>query len=322
MCNPVIYIRCEHADPYLEAIFPIAKEIIIEPWKAGGAMPPMNADISKVDIVLTRGLIDEMPWLNEASSLKWVHSLTVGVEKLPLAALTERGIAVTNVKGLNAVPISEYVIAGVLAYAKGYFDFWRQQQQRIWQAREVQEISGSTIAILGFGHIGRAIAVRAKAIGMTVKAMGRSGLDPVYCDFVHHYYGNEQFAEAVAEADYVVNCLPESHETLHFMNEYRFSLMKKGALFINVGRGSTVDEQALHDATKERLGGAILDVFQQEPLPPDHSFWNNPLVYITPHNAFASPKHWNRIFEQFLQNLKRFKQGLPLENTVDSKKGY
>ncbi|MFC6332624.1 D-2-hydroxyacid dehydrogenase [Paenibacillus septentrionalis] len=322
MSKPIVYIRCEQAEPYLDRIASLSKEVIVEPWVAGQAMPPMDVDLSEIDVVLTRGLIDNMSWLQEAKSLKWVHSLTVGVEKLPLPALAKRNIVVTNVKGINAIPISEYVLAGILTYAKGYFEFWSQQRQRIWQTREVKEISGSTIAILGFGHIGRAIAERAKALGMIVKAMGRSQHDSSYTSLVDAYFVNEQYSEVVADADYVVNCLPESQETFCYMNEYRFSLLKKGALFINVGRGSTVDEHALLLAAKEHLGGAILDVFQQEPLPEKHFFWNNPRIFVTPHNAFASPKHWSRVFEQFLQNLVRYQQGMSLENTVDPAKGY
>ncbi|WP_052702904.1 D-2-hydroxyacid dehydrogenase [Paenibacillus beijingensis] len=320
--KPNLLIRCDIDESALRRIRTLANEVHVEPWKAGGREPQMLVRPEGLDIVVTRGLIDPVAFRYRAHRLKWIHSVTVGVEKLDVLSLAQSGIIVTNVKGLNAVPIAEYVMGALLAWNRGLFTFAAQQRRKVWQTLDVKETSGSTMGILGYGSIGREVAVRAKAFGMNVLASSRRehGSKPHAVD---RFFLPDEVESLLAEADCVVNCLPLSPETANYMNRRRFECMKDDSLFINVGRGRTVDEDALLCALRNRsIGGAVLDVFGAEPLPPGHPLWDEDRVLISPHNAFASPKHWGRVFDHFIENLERFCKGDELLHAVDPVKGY
>lgn len=320
--KPNILIRCEIGEPMLRRIEERAGKVYVEPWQPDGPEPALRAPLEELDIVVTRGLADEIRFAAEAPRLRWIHSVTVGVEKTLTPWVKANPIAVTNVRGLNAVPIAEYVMGALLAWNRGLYEFARQQREKVWRTVDVREVSGSTIGIIGYGSIGREIALRARAFGMSVLACSRRGGD-ASAEPVDRFVAPGDVDDLLSASDCVVDCLPQSPETFRFMNADRFGAMKRSALFINVGRGATVDEEALLRCLRSgAIAGAVLDVFDTEPLPREHGFWEEERIFVTPHNAFASPKHWSRVFDHFIDNLDRFLRGGPLRNSVDKEKGY
>lgn len=263
-----------------------------------------------------------------AARLKWVHCSGHAVGHFPLADLAARGIVVTNSRGVQAIPIAEHVMACVLALARRLPDTMRDQQQAVWRPNELIGhaspwlLSGRTLAVIGVGTIGEAIAARAKAFGMRVIGMRRNpgrgcpaGFDAVT--------GPAQRDDLLAVADIVVVAAPLTAETNLLLDADAIARLKPGAIVINVARGQLVDETALADALASgRLGGAALDVFTTEPLPSNSRFWSLPNVIVTPHNSGFRVGHFDAVINLFSENLARFERGVGLMNVVDVKAGY
>lgn len=266
--------------------------------------------------------------LVEAKKLKWVHSTASGVAQLMYPELRDSGVLVTNTRGIFAVPMAEHTMGLLLALARNLPDSVRHQdrahwgQQEIWDKRQrLTELNGQTLLIVGFGSVGQELAQRAKAFGMKVWAVTRSG------------HGNPTLAEKVVaiaslnevlpQADYVVIAAPETAETRQLIGVAELSRMKVGARLINVSRGSLLDEVELVKALKEgRIGGAALDVTATEPLPPESPLWKAPNLFITPHTSAVSDRLWTRQTELLLQLLEKWFEGEELFNRVDLQKGY
>jgi phosphoglycerate dehydrogenase-like enzyme len=188
----------------------------------------------------------------------------------------------------------------------------------------VKDLENATVGIIGYGDIGYEIAKRCKALGMTVIGCRRnpSKRNTEYepADLI---MGMDQVDEVLSRSDFVVLALPFTKDTSYFFNKERLNKMKKGSYVINVGRGNTiVDEDLIHSLSNGHIAGAALDVFEVEPLPKDHPFWQLENVMISPHNAYNSSKHLDRVMELFLKNLKLYSDGKPLMNVVEKKLGY
>ncbi len=266
--------------------------------------------------------------LLEARKLKWIHSTASGVAQLMYPELGASGITVTNPRGIFAVPMAEHIMGMMLALARNFPDSVRHQdrahwgQQEIWdKAQRLTELSGQLLLIVGFGSIGEELAVRARAFGMKVWAVTRSGK------------GNGALAEKIApvsrllevlpQADYVVLGAPETGETKQMIGVNELARMKPGARLINVSRGSLLDEAALVRALEEgKLGGAALDVTSTEPLPADNPLWKAPNLFITPHTSAVSDRLWTRQNEILSRLLEKWFAGEELFNRVDIAKGY
>jgi len=256
------------------------------------------------------------------SSLRWVHNWGAGVDSLPLEAFRSRGILVTNSSGVHPYPISETIFALMLAFTRKIQVYVRNQAERKWHHANLgQELHGRTLGILGVGAIGRETARVAKAFGMKVLGLRRSGEPMPEVDRMYDYRG---LNEVLRESDYVVNILPLTPETRHWIGEEQFRAMKPSAFYVNVGRGQTTDTDALMRAlTEGRIAGAGLDVFEQEPLPPEHPLWGLDNVIITPHTAGSTIHYNDRVLDIFLPNLEAYLAGKPLvSNVVDLELGY
>jgi len=258
-----------------------------------------------------------------AHTLRWVQSGSAGVEKLLFPALAQSPVVLTNSRGLYAEPLAEFVLFCVLFFAKNFGFLERHRRARQWQRYHPAELHGATLGIVGFGGTGRATARLAKAFGMKVLALKRRPGAAAGQDLVDHLVPREARRELLAESDYVVNALPLTAETAGYFDETAFGSMKTAACFINVGRGGTVDEQALIRALREgRIAGAGLDVFQQEPLPAGSELYTLPNVIVSPHSADLTDRYPPRSARFFLENLKRYVSGQPLLNVVDKSLGY
>ncbi|MBE0341413.1 D-2-hydroxyacid dehydrogenase [Paenibacillus sp. 28ISP30-2] len=261
--------------------------------------------------------------LHPDSKLKWIQTWSAGIDKLPLAELEKRHILLTNTSGVHAVPITEQIFGMLLSHTRYLQQAVLLQRQKTWQPPkgDLTELRGKTLLITGVGEIGRETARIAEAFGMRVIGVRRSGKDAPH---VKHMYTNEQLHEALGEADIVVNILPFTKETRHFFDEKAFAAMRKGAFFINVGRGSTVHTDALVRSLEQKhIAFAGLDVFEEEPLPASHPLWSLENVLITPHIAGDTDRYAERAVDIFLTNLKAYAadQELPL-NLVNYKTQY
>lgn len=263
-----------------------------------------------------------------AKKLKWIHSPAAAVHQLMYPELINSNVILTNSTGVHGPVVAEHAIAVILALAKRLPQAMHYQVKRIW-AQELlwnehprpREVAGATVLVVGMGGIGREFAVRAKALGMKVMAIRESpSKGPGPADAV---YGLAQLDELLPKADFVLLCTPVTPATTGIINKERLNKMKFGAYLINVARGPLIDDAALVEALQQqRIAGAALDVFTEEPLPAQSPFWSLENVLITPHTAAVTEKLWERHYELIVENLNRFLAGKPLLNEVDKKRGY
>lgn len=240
--------------------------------------------------------------ISRFSRLQYLQLTSAGTDHLPMAEIEGRGIWLNNARGVYSVPMAEFALGGVLQLYKSFPLFGQQQQQRQWKRHTgLGEIAGKTVCIVGVGSIGREMAKRFAAFEARVIGVNPS---PVQCPWLKQLLPPERLAEALGQADIVVLCLPLRPDTRQLINGERFAQMKPGALLVNVARGAIVEQQALLEALQSgRLYGAVLDVFETEPLPGESPLWDMPNVLITPHNSFLSESNNARMFQMVLQNL-------------------
>lgn len=257
------------------------------------------------------------PLLAKLPQLQWLQSTFAGVDALQPEHLP-RHYQLTGVKDIFGPLISEYVMGHWLGLQRQFTLYQAQQAQRAWQAHPYQSLQGKTMVITGTGSIGRHLASTARGFG--VRPLGVNTQGRAMAEFAH-CYAIEQINAALAQADLVVNTLPATSQTLQLFNRDRFHQMPRHSIFINVGRGSAVDENDLYQALTEGLiQHAVCDVFNIEPLPSDSPLWTCPNLTITPHHAAVSFPA--QITEIFLQNLALFCSGAQLIHPIDFAKGY
>ena len=255
-----------------------------------------------------------LPQLFTLPNLRWFHTFSAGVDHPAFQTLLERGVILTNSSGTTSEPIAQYVIAMMLRVVKR-MDAWAEaQRERRWQPVETHEATGKTVGIVGVGRIGGEVARLAKAFRMRVIGCRRRQRRT---RFVDELVPPERLRELLARSDFVVLAVPLTAETEGLIGEPELRAMRPNAWLINVSRGRVVQEATLVRALKEGwIGGACLDVFEQEPLPEESELWSLPNVIVTPHNSGWSPLNLERGTEVFLDNLRRFVAGRPLRNRV------
>ena len=258
-----------------------------------------------------------------ASNLRWVHSLSAGVNSVLFPELVESDVPLTNSRGVFSRSLAEFAIGAALYFAKDFRRMVRQHQAGVYEEFDVEELHGKTMGIVGYGSIGRAVAERAHSFGMKVVALRRRpelAKDDPLLDSV---LPGSAMKELMAASDYVTNAMPLTPETRGLIGEAELRAMKATGVLINVGRGPTVVEGALVRALEEGwIRGAALDVFDKEPLPDGHPFFRLENVLLSPHCADHTPGWEEASMELFLDNFERFSRGEPLLNLVDKKMGY
>ena len=277
--------------------------------------------------------------LDLAPELRWLQLHSAGADHLRDHPIMGSDVAVTTTSGIHAVPIAEYVMASILAFRWRVPLWTRCQRDHNWPSGRWDlyarpELRGSTIGILGYGSIGREVARLAQAFGMRVLALSRSGkrADGGYLQegtgdpegaIPEQMYRTEQMADILPRCDYVVVALPLTPATAHAIGEAELRAMKPGAYLVNIARGAIVDEAALARALAEgRIGGAGLDVFEEEPLPAGSPLWDLDNALLSPHVAGFSPRYDERAVALFAENLARYLEGRPLVNALDKVQGY
>lgn len=285
--------------------------------------------LGETEVLLTNPTIPTETLLGRAPGLKWLQLTSAGVDRLAQTDLVRSGrITVTTASGIHAIPISEYVIGAMIAFAKGFPRAAKQQSRNQWQGYISPELAGATVGILGLGAIGRRVAQLAKALGMRVIAVRRSAEqrttgeeagDPCFDVMVPaselHY--------VLAESDYIVLSVPLTDDTQHMIGEAELRAMKPNAVIVNIARGAVIDQPALIAALKSgAIAGAALDVTDPEPLPVDHELWSLENVMITPHISGGTPRYMDRAVDLFCDNIRRYQDGETLINVVDVARGY
>jgi phosphoglycerate dehydrogenase-like enzyme len=240
-----------------------------------------------------------------------------------LSAAELARVTVTSAAGVHAGPLAEFCMLGLLAFTKDLPRLGADRRARRWDHWPMRELAGQTLLVVGLGHIGREVARQARALGMRVLGVKRDPAGPPGAHGVDHLRGPEALAELAAEADAVVITLPATGATRGLFDRALLARLRPGCVLVNVGRGAVVDEDALVDALRAgRLAGAALDVLASEPPPPASPLWELPNVLLSPHTAALSVAENRRIVELFGDNLRRFLDGAPLRNRVDTARFY
>ncbi len=287
----------------------------------------IGENLADAEIALTWLLKPEQ--FREAKKLRWIHSPAAGVHQLMFAELVNSDVILTNGREVHGTIVAEHVIALLFALAKGIHYAARFQAQHVWGQELLwkgtgrpREVAGTTLGLVGLGSIGRAVAKSAASLNMNVIAT-REHPEREKPQGVAKVFGTQQLSELLSESDYVVLAAPVTAETRGLINAGQLAKMKSTACLINVGRGSLIDESALVAALREKkIAAAALDVFQREPLPADSPLWDMENVLITPHTGGLAEKSWERQYELFSENLRRYLAGKPLLDTVDKRQGY
>ncbi|MEO7997837.1 MAG: D-2-hydroxyacid dehydrogenase, partial [Gemmatimonadaceae bacterium] len=263
-----------------------------------------------------------------APRLRWVHSPAAAVEGLlPLAALTEHNVLVTNSKGVQAVPIAEHVMGGILMLSRKFDRTLAAQRERKWIQNELAGdwpwmLSGQRMTIVGLGTIGVEIARRAHAFGIHITGIRRT-IDAPRPSFVNSVVGPDQLEAAITNCDLLVLSAPGVGTTHRMIGAPQLALLNRGAVLVNVARAGIVDNAAMRAALESgQLGGAVLDVFEREPLDASDDLWTMKNVIVTPHSAGFRLSHWDDVAALFADNLKRYQSGDVLRNEVDLALGY
>ncbi len=243
--------------------------------------------------------------IEEFTNLRFVQLTSAGFDRVPMEYAAAHGITVLNARGVYSVPMAEYAVLGVLALYKRIFLFHNSQKAHRWlKERDLPELFGKTVSIFGCGSVGGECAKRFAAFGMRAVGIGRSAGKRPYFEEV---YTAAEAEKILAESDVVVCALPLLPETEHFFDEKIFAAMKEGAVFVNISRGMIADSKALAEALSGgRLAGAVLDVFEEEPLGDDSPFWDMENVLITPHNSYSGEGNQRRLWKLIFDNLRKY----------------
>lgn len=281
---------------------------------------------TEADVADADAIIGNLPChlLPAAKKLRWLQLNSAGADAYCKDGLLPESVLLTNATGAYGLALSEHLLAQLLAMMKNLYPYYDNQKKGLWHDEgNVTSIEDSHVLILGIGDIGRAFARRVKALGAHVTGVRRrEGAKPFGIDEIGSM---ENLRELLGKADIVVSTLPGTAATTALFDKKHFAAMKKGAYFLNIGRGTTVVTADLTEAMQQgHLAGAALDVTDPEPLPPDHPLWHTPNVYITPHISgdYHLPATQDKIIQIAARNLTAFLRGDPLENLVDRQTGY
>jgi phosphoglycerate dehydrogenase-like enzyme len=283
----------------------------------------LREQLADADVVLVWDFTSDAlraAWPERGRVPAWVHTASAGVDRLVFPALVAAPTVLTNARGVFEQPIAEYVTGLVLALAKDFHGTWELQRQRRWRHRETMRVAGSRAVVAGAGPIGRAVARTLAALGVRVELVGRTGRDDPEFGRIR---GRAELAAALAEADWVVCVAPLTEETRGMFDAAAFARMKGSAYFVNIARGPLVVTDDLVKALLgRRIAGAVLDVFEDEPLGHDHRLWDVPGLLVSPHMSGDTIGWRDELAEQFLDNFARWTCGQPLLNVVDKRLGY
>jgi phosphoglycerate dehydrogenase-like enzyme len=297
----------------------------------GARLIPVSAEgvaeepLDEVEVLLRGWTLGGDPldrFIGRAPRLRWIHSVSVGVESVLTPCVRLRGLTVTNGRDVFDEPIAEYVLTMILALCRRLPQLIELQRERTWQPIEAVEMARTTIGLVGLGGIGTTVARLAAPFRPRIVAVRRRpGAEAV--PGVEVLGGLDALPKLLEVADFVVIGLPLTEDTANVIDEAALSRFKRGSWLINVARGALVDESALRGALRNGpMGGAVLDAFCDEPLLENSPFWRLPNCIVTPHTSWSSPDVLGRTFSVFCDNLRLYRAGRPLAHLVDLGAGY
>ena len=259
--------------------------------------------------------------IEKMKKLKWIQLSSIGIDQLPVEYVKNTSIIITNNKGGYSIPMGEWIVLKTLELFKNSKRLYENQANRKWKMdTSIMELYGKTIGFIGTGTIAIEAAKRFQGFEVNILGVNTDGRDIEYFD---RCYAMSKLDEMLKLCDVVVVTIPYTKATHHLINEDRFKEMKDGAFFINVARGSIVDEVSLIENLRNgKLAGAALDVYEEEPLKEHNPLWDLNNVILTSHNSWMSEMRNERRFKLIYNNMKKYVQGEELVNVVDLKKGY
>lgn len=259
-------------------------------------------DMDTVEYVVCNGLFLYHP-IEKFTKLRYIQLTSAGLDRVPMDYIKENQIEIYNASGVYSIPMAEFALSGVLALYKQSKFFLQHQMVCQWEKhRGLLELNGRTVLIVGCGGVGTECAKRFSAFGCKVLGVD---LFPAPKEGYENVYPISQMDELLPQSDVVVLMVPLNEETRHLFDKERIAKMKDGAVLVNIARGGIVDTEALMDALRTKLFGAVLDVFEEEPLGEEHPLWKLENVILTPHNSFVGEGNNKRMFDLIYRNLKR-----------------
>ena len=266
----------------------------------------LPCEYSWIEGIIGNGIFLHHP-IEKFTSLKFIQLTSAGFDRAPMDYICQKGIKIFNARGVYSIPMAEFALGGVLSLYKKLYFFRENQKQHLWvKHRGVQELYGKNILIVGAGNVGQECAKRFWAMGSEVYGVD---VHTFASDFFKEIRLLSELDVLLKKADVVILTLPLTDQTKNLFDDEKFSKMKQGALLVNISRGAVVNEYALIKALNRNLGGAVLDVFENEPLDNNSPLWDIENVVITPHNSFVGEGNNKRLFEVVLSNLENFKRG-------------
>lgn len=315
MTKPIIFLQREFREEFSDKIQAIAPDYQVKTELTEEELPAVE-----ISVGWSKKFSEQ---LLASDRLKWVQSISAGVDYLPLNDFSDREILLSNGSGIHALSISEHIIGVLLGYYRGLNQSVKNQEQKIWgqDAIHYDQLAGKNLLVVGTGHIGQQLSKSIRSLGVNTYGINTTG-HPV--EGFTETYSIKNLSKIVSEMDIVVGILPGTHETYHIFNSDIFEKMKKSAIFINVGRGDTVHTKELITALEEKhIVFAALDVFEKEPLPKESPLWDFENVLITPHISGLTVDFQNKFMKIFLANLKNYVANRELSvNQVELKRGY
>jgi phosphoglycerate dehydrogenase-like enzyme len=271
------------------------------------------------------GSVDLAQLWTHARSVRWMHSLTTGVERVLFPDLIAGNVPLTNARGAFKRSLAEFAMLGILFHTKKVRRLIDNQRAHKWDSFFVGFANGRVLGIVGYGAIGRECALLAKGLGLSIHALLRDARKSADDPLIDRVFEPAHLQEMLAGIDVLLCAAPLTPQTHHMIGDAQFRVMKPTALILNVGRGPVIDEAALVRALlSKQIAGASLDVFEDEPLPENSALWGMDNVLISPHctDHTENPDWLDLSMQVFIENFHRYQNGLPLENLVDKKAGY
>ena len=261
----------------------------------------LPCDYSIIDGIIGNGIFLYHP-IENFSSLKFIQLTSAGFDRVPMDYIKKNNISIYNARGVYSIPMAEFALTGVLNLYKKMEFFSQNQKHHIWEKnRGVQELFGKNVLIVGAGNVGNECAKRFTAMGCAVFGCD---LYPVKTENFFDVLPLDKLNTLLSKADIVVLTLPLTTETKHLFSKAKFESMKYGAVLVNIARGAVINTDDLIEALKTNLGGAVLDVFETEPLSENSPLWDLENVVITPHNSFVGDGNNERLFNVLVENLQ------------------
>ena len=290
-------------------------------WRFKSFLDYTEEDVLEADVITGH---PRPEWLKNAKNLRWLHLQSAGVNGYETQDIYARDdVIVTRAAGVHAPAMAEHALGMALSLTRKLPELYQNQQAGTWKAVHARkELHDASVLMLGTGYLAAAITPLVKAFGCKITGIRRDTGKPLPPDY-DRMLPPEKLHEALSEADYIFSTLPFTEKTRHMLDKAAFQAVKPGAILVNIGRGGTIDHEALLEALEDgRLAGAGLDVTEPEPLPEGHPLWKAPNIIITPHCSAWSEATDKRRYGVFLRNLDLFLKGEPLPGRIDFEAGY